>query len=290
MLLAASRSLNSRSGESLPAGAPRSREVFLGRLGPWWQPAAVLAAGLLGWAPAEAAAQVNTERLRRSEAADGWSGATTLDVTLRTGNVDLALIGIGGRVDRVAAGTQTFAVVAGDFGWEGGERFSNEGLIHLRQTYWTDRRVSPEVFLQANYDRSRELLFRGLMGAGLRVPLVGGPRWSVVAATAYMFEREHLDVPAGAVHPRRTSAHRWSSYLTSRFTAGDRVALVGTAYVQPRFDDLGDTRILADARMALQLTGRASVTMTLNLRYDSGPPDGVDPVDATWKTGFALEW
>jgi hypothetical protein len=235
-------------------------------------------------------AQVNTERLRRSDISDGWFGSTRIDVTLRSGNVDLTLIGIGGRLDHVSGSTQTFLAGSGDFGWQGGERFSNQGLLHLRRTLRTDRAFAPEVFLQANYDKSRALTFRGLAGAGARFTLFARPSWHLVAATAYLLEREVLDLPPTALHPDRTTSHRWSSYVSTRIAAGPRLALVATAYVQPEFENFSDVRVLTDARMALELSGNVSVTMTLNLRYDGEPPDDIDPVDAEWKTGFAVEW
>lgn len=184
----------------------------------------------------------------------------------------------------------TFLVGSGDLGWQGGERFSNQGLLHLRRTYRTDRTIAPEFFLQTNYDKSRSLSFRGLAGVGARVTLVTRPTWHLVTATAYMFEREVLDLPRTALHPERTSSHRWSSYISTRVATDPRLAFVATAYVQPRFDDFSDVRVLTDARMALELSGRVSVTMTFNARYDSEPPDDVDSLDVTWQTGFAVEW
>ena len=63
---------------------------------------------------------------------------------------------------------------SGDLGWEGKERFSNEALAHLRYVRALGSRLHGEAFGQVNYDQSRRLDFRGLVGSGIRLALIAG--------------------------------------------------------------------------------------------------------------------
>lgn len=235
-------------------------------------------------------AQVNIERFRRAQGAAGWAAASTVDVSLRAGNEELFLIGIGGRLDHVGATTRSLILASGDLGWERGRRFSNRGLLHLRRAFRIPSAVYPEAFGQIDYDRARALAFRALVGAGPRAELVRGRGAGLSVGTAYMLEHERLDLPAAARHPRRTTHHRWSTYLAASFGSGEPLAAGLTAYVQPRLDDFGDVRLLADGAVAARAGGPASLTLAIALRYDSRPPDGTRSLDATLKRGVAIEW
>ena len=164
----------------------------------------------------QASAQVNIEKLRKDEERKGFSGSFDLDLSSRTGNVEVLELAIGGRVDHMSESTTTFLVGSSDLGWEGGERYSNEALVHLRQVYRYRPWLRPEGFVQIDYDKSRSLTFRGLLSGGLRLGLYRHTPVQFWWGSTYMFEHEQLDLTSGAVHPRRTSVHRWSNYLSSK--------------------------------------------------------------------------
>lgn len=252
----------------------------------------VLAAATLALAPVAGAldAQVNTERLRRTDVEQGLAGQAGLDLTVRAGNVELVLLAPSVRIDVRSARWNTFLVTQADFGWQRGERFSNQALAHLRLGYRAAEPLVLEWFAQGDYDRSRRLTLRALTGAGPRLLLVRTPAWEAALGTAYMFEHEELDLPAGAVHASRTDAHRWSSYVTVQGRAGDRLAAVVTAYAQPRLDAFADVRMLGDARLAVQLAGALGLQVSGLVRWDGRPPDGTDGLDLTVRTGVAVEW
>ena len=105
---------------------------------------------LLSLAPASghSAAQVNIEALRGDAGAIGFSGALGLNLEMHTGNTDLKEIGLEGRLDFDHPSVNTFVLARNDFGWEQGERFADEGLIHLRQLYPLHGRIGIEAFTQ----------------------------------------------------------------------------------------------------------------------------------------------
>ncbi len=245
---------------------------------------------LLAGATTRAGAQVNTERLRLDNDTAGLSGDARGDLTVRTGSVSLVLVGLGGRMDLATPRTLTFVVGSGNVGWQDGQRFSNEGLVHLRHSRVLAPWLRAEAFTQVDYNKSRKLDFRGLAGFGPRFELVRDSTFRLAVGTAWMLEHERYDLPDSAVHPREVTSHRWSNYVSARLDPLDRLGIVLTAYAQPRFDDFGDIRVLTDARLALTLAGPVALTNSFNARYDSRPPDGVTDLDTTLRTGISVEW
>jgi hypothetical protein len=270
--------MRTRSPEQSP-GSGWSRATLL----------ALLSAALCGTA-APVTAQVNIEQLRREDADRGFSGSAGLDLAFRTGNVEIVKFDMSGRLDYAVDDFRTFVTAGGDFGWEGGNTFSSEAIAHFRQVFRGEGRVKPELFQQVNYDKLRALQFRGLLGGGVRFTLA---RWNgtrIWFGTAYMFEREHLDLPAGSIHPARTSYHRWSNYLSSRLRLSDNAGVVWTLYAQPRFDDFGDVRVLADTRLVTGVAGPAALMVSFLVRWDSRPPDEIEGLDTALRTGIRLSF
>ncbi len=107
---------------------------------------------LLALVSGYSAAQVNIEALRRDAGSTGFSGALAVNLETHTGNTDLKEIGLEGRLDFDHPRVNTFMLARNDFGWEQGERFADEGLIHLRQHYPLHGRFGIEAFTQYNYD------------------------------------------------------------------------------------------------------------------------------------------
>lgn len=251
-----------------------------------------LVAALLAVGATTLTAQVNTERLRRTPANTGLLGSAGVDFTARTGNVSLVLFNLKGRVDFVRRRWLTFLVGAADVGWKDGQRFSNSGLLHLRYNYDFTPRVIGELFTQVDYDKARLLDFRNIAGFGPRLILLERNGWTVAFGTDYMYEHEQYVQPTapGASPLPDENTSRWSNYLTMSGGVGHRVATVVTTYAQPRFDDFGDIRVLADGRVSVQLVGSLSLTVSSTVRYDSRPPGGIRSVDTTIESGVSVEW
>ena len=251
--------------------------------------AALVGLALLS-APRALRAQVNIERLRRTPGGTGLSGSAGANLTARTGNVQLVLLALNGRLDYTRRHWLAFAGGNTDVGWQGGQRFSNSGLLHLRYNYLATPVLAGEVFAQIDYDKSRLLAFRAITGAGPRLTVPTAGPWRLALGTAYMLEHERLDLPVGVPGPANTTVSRWSSYVSASYGSAPRLATVATVYAQPRIDDFGDTRILADLRLAVQLVGAVSLTVSSHVRYDSRPPEGIRPLDLGLTTGLSLEW
>jgi len=233
---------------------------------------------------------VNIERLRGNETPQGFSGRVEFELSSSSGNVDLQTIDLSVRTDYLGRTNLVFLLLQGDVGWESGDRFQDEGLIHLRFTRQAHELVWPELFTQFDFNHSRLLALRALVGGGLRVRLIRGDEVQVALGTAYMLEHERLDREEGAAQGNEVTVHRWSSYLSMTGAFGEGLGGSLTAYVQPRLDALGDTRILTEAQLSADILGPISVTLSFRLRYDSEPPADTDALDTELTTGFVVRW
>jgi hypothetical protein len=246
--------------------------------------------GLILLTAGPASAQVNIERLRIGGDSVGISGVARVSVTFASGNTEKQRGDMELRLDWLRPGTESFAIVSGDFDWTGGKRVSNRGLAHIRHILGRGARIRPEAFAQINYDKARNLDFRNLAGAGIRILLHSGGKGRASLGAAWMYEHEELDLPPGSIHPLETSHHRLSSFLTLSLEPREGVAIASTTYAQPRFDAFDDIRLLSQSRLSAQVLGPLVLDVTFDLSYDAEPPDDTESLDTSLRTGIGIRF
>jgi hypothetical protein len=255
------------------------------------QVGALLGLTLAFLAQTPVAAQVNIESLRREDPPPGLSGSLGGDLTITTGNVDFVQMNANGRLTHVRGDLTTLMIGEGGVGFLGKNRFASSGLLHLRQTRWMRPWLAPEWYAQTNYDRPQRLEFRGLVGAGVRTEFARGGWGRFGAGTSLMLEHERLTLPDSALDDARTTTLRNSTFVTLWVVPGETVVITSTTYIQPAIRNAsGDTRVLENLRVSTSVTDRLDLTVTFDLRYDSGPPDGIDALDTRLRTGVTYTY
>lgn len=249
-------------------------------------------AGLAGFAPAgHLAAQVNIEALRRDNPPLGTTGSIGTDLSIRTGNVDFVAVDLRARVDRVTESYADLLVGNGGIGFLRSSRFSSSGLVHFRRTYTTlAGPLAPEAYGQFNYDRAQLLTARFVAGAGARGSFAQGTWGQFGAGSGVMLEFERLDLPDAALHADQTLALRWSSFLSLRINPTETLVISSTTYMQPDVQRFGDYRTLENLRISTSITNTLALTISFDMRYDSRPPDGIEGLDTSLRTGITYTY
>lgn len=248
---------------------------------------AAVALCLLAW-PGIALAQVNTETFRIGEPEPGLQGALQGRLSLIKGNVNLVQLGLNATGFYHAGIHTPLVAVRADYAEQDGNKFLQRGFTHSRWTAMWWPRIGTEVFGQLQYDAFLRLKFRALAGAGLRAVAVQGESLEFVVSAGYMLEREVLNIAQSNRHPRTTLFHRLTTYGTLKAAIDDNLTLTNVLYLQPRFADVADLRLLDDLELSVKVTEVLSFTNTLNYRLDTKPPDGVAKYDVTLSLGLRI--
>ncbi len=267
--------------------------------------AAFAALAMLALSAGEAEAQVNAEALRPNLLKPGFSINLDSTFALARGNIDLFDFTASGRVQYqtlypvtvVAPGEapglpfvrqRVFVAGSGRYSDVGGRAVVSQTYLHMRWTGMWHPRVGSDLFIQHQNDRFFRLQRRSLAGAGLRVDIVHDPRFMLWGGSAYMLEYERVNVKPGAPDAPETVSHRWTNYLTGRVTVSDTFLLQSTTYLQPRFDDFADYRVLEVLESQAKVTDLLSFGLTVTVLHDSAPPTGVKTTDLRLSTNIHL--
>lgn len=226
--------------------------------------------------------QVNVEDQRLARDSSGFGGSINLSIEIERGNSDLTEIGLAPVFAYRSGPNLWFALNSYSFVEAEGGAVVNEGFSHLRYNYDLSRRVVPEMFVQLQYDREQQLERRNLLGGGIRVELVEIKGKALAVGLTAMYEYENLE-GGESVHNARNS-----NYLATRLRINNTMTVSNTVYVQPVFDDWGDIRVLDDMQLSFAIARWLAMTLAVEYRYDSRPPEGVKEYDFSLKNGLKV--
>lgn len=253
-----------------------------------------ISAAVVSLVPTDASAQiVNVQNLAGKAVADGLSGNVGLSFDLRAGNVQFLLAGADFTTFYKIGDHVVLLTAKGDYGkkgtvglWEE-DPFRERVFEHLRYRRTLSDRWALEAFVQHEYDRWRRLRIRALAGGGPRMDIEVSKDTHAAVGFAYMWQGEELLKPQAGDIEGFYVEHRISTYVTGGSKLNDFVVLSGTAYLQPRIDDVTDIRALVDGELTIALTAKLGLKVSYVVALDSRPPATVRGYDLTTKLGFA---
>ena len=234
-------------------------------------------------------AQVNIEKYNKLNSSEGLNGTLTFYISAKTGNTDIQEFEIDGRVNFKGNKFYSFLIGQGEYGWNKGKEYSNNALLHFRYIRELNEIFNPEFFAQINYNKSRLLEFRSLIGLGLRTTIISDSTIDFTYGTAYMYEYENLDNTKSILQLDKTYFHRWSNYISYSNIVSKNSRLSFVVYAQPRFDDFSDIRMLSENHLSVGLTDRLFLSCNFSLMYYSKPPIDVKKLDTNTKVGLSIK-
>ena len=235
--------------------------------------------------------QVNAEPLRPNPWKDGFGLGLDATLSLLAGNVDLFDVGGALRLQYLTLhpsvsssppwAAQRVALTGnGRFAQKNDQPIVSQAYTHARWTAMWIPRLGSDVFVQLQYNRFQRLELRALVGLGLRLELVHTQAFLLWMGSAWMLEKNKIDVQPGAPDRAETLDHRWTNYLSLRLAVLDgRLLMQNTVYAQPRFDAFGDVRVLEELEVLAKVTDSFALGLTFAVLYDSEPPSGVESTD-----------
>ncbi len=237
----------------------------------------------------DAVSQVNIEKMR-VEDPEGLSFTFTSNFAIRAGNLKRYDVSVGSRLDYKIERNHIFLLGNVGYGESRNQSYKNRSFAHLRFMHIVSPLVTTELFGQVENDEFTLLQIRILAGIGVRMPYVKREHVAISQGMSFMFEHEELDPVRVVLHPSSITSNRWNNYVNIRLQLNDSVSFFNTGYFQPRFDDFNDFRLLLDSGLQIEFSSRFSFYTSLNLRYDSRPPDELESLDLDVQNGFRLQF
>ena len=251
-------------------------------------PLLLVVLGVVVFDAGDARAQVNTEPLRKRIKAVGYSLIVEGALTGDTGNTEGIQAGGGGGAGLSSDPNLAFVYGHADYSRFNGVTQVAKTFLHARYNYEVREWLWGELFGQLQSDQFQRIKLRSLAGIGPRARLLHADTFDAFLGTAYMLERDVVDIQPGSGDRRNIVLARWSSYLTAHWDVDTRVTLATTMYVQPQITDFSNCRLLSETLLLFKITKIFSASVSGVIRYDSAPPSGVKTTDTEIKNALTL--
>ena len=143
--------------------------------------------------------------------------------------------------------------------------FQNSYFFHLRYNQKLSELFRLEAFIQNQNNTLLTITSRNLVGAGVRLKVISTEATKMYLGNAYMYEVEKSENPVQQFYNHRNSSYLSGSYAFKK----TKLDLTGTIYFQPLYTDIGNHRILLQAKAELPLTRIVSVSALYNFFYST---------------------
>lgn len=229
---------------------------------------------------------LNVESLRKVTDTSGWSGAASVNFSLKRNVNDFIVLGSNVHVQYKMG--RHLTLFKGDIAFQKieGEDFDNSMVTHLRHNYKVWDRVVWETFGQAQYNKVSLIDFRGLFGLGPRFKLSSSENYRFYLGTLAMYEYEEV---ADGVTPTQRDI-RGSAYLSFSLYPKENISVVSTTYYQPRLDGIHDYRISSDTSVLVGLFTNFALNISYRFIYDAYPAVGIQKSQYNFSTGVTYSF
>ncbi|MDH5407968.1 MAG: DUF481 domain-containing protein [Gammaproteobacteria bacterium] len=237
-----------------------------------------------------AQAIVNMDDLHFKGKKEPFSGSVSLAASSVSGNTDQSSVNLSTQVQWNREEYINLIVLGYAYGKSNGERNVKNSFIHTRHVHQLSESLDYELYAQLEENEFTRLNYRGLYGAGLRIPFWGSKSHIAFLGLGGFHEVEKIsDSGGGSSDGEIHQTERWNFYLMSRYK-GDTVKFSNTLYWQPRMGDFPDRRGLFVSLLKVKANKDLYMTLKFEVAHDSLPPAGVEETDKRVKTGFEYEF
>ena len=151
---------------------------------------------------------------------------------------------------------------------------ASTGYSHLRANFLRARKLSYELFAQAQADKARGLEFRSLLGGGVRLALLRGQDVTLYFGTGLMHEHEEWENPEQDQRLVVSDLLKATNYFSAKAKLSEHVSTDGIVYYQVGYDDKIDdfrNRVSGDVSLNFKVNSKFSFRTNFNCVFEDEP-------------------
>ncbi|PIQ22835.1 MAG: hypothetical protein COW65_00920 [Cytophagales bacterium CG18_big_fil_WC_8_21_14_2_50_42_9] len=172
---------------------------------------------------------------------------------------------------------------------------AQQGYSHLRANLYQARRLSYELFAQAQADKARGLEWRTLEGGYLRFRLMRqeNKNINVFLGAGAMHEHEEWENPELAQQLQISNLVKWTSYVSAKFNIDKNIQANAITYYQVGYSKIiaaFRNRVSGDISLAVTLNKTLSFKTSFNCTYEDRPIVPVTKFVYTLANGIAVNF
>lgn len=234
---------------------------------------------------------LNVESFRTEASIDTtatWSGETAFDVSLSKFNESVFKLGNETNASYFSGKNRYLFLTSVELINVDGASVISNGYFHLRSTFRENRKLSPEVFTQFQYNENLGLNQRYLAGGSIRFRFLNRPsiRGSVVTGAMYEYEQWALD--DGSIVENNLVKSTSNVAVRGQLTETTQLLLIG--YYQARPDKFFQPRVTSENQLTMRISDYLTYSVKFTLTYEAKPIGDTPKLIYTLKNGLVFSF
>jgi len=238
--------------------------------------------------PTSGSAQVlNVENVRAGvDSFHTWSGEVKFDVSLDKNRETVLNLGNEANAAYFSRRHTYLLLNSIDFVSVDSEDVVSKGFFHLRSTFFSRNKWSPELFLQYQYNQNLGLQDRAVGGGSVRYTFFNESNFSAHLNSGFMFEHENWNT--AEQQKVSNSFLKSTSNIVMRGNLTEQVNLLMIGYYQARPDRFFKPRVISENSLNFKMTERLVFTFNFTLAFDADPVIDIPAVIFQLKNGILI--
>lgn len=229
---------------------------------------------------------LNVEKVRAEADTTGWTGELGFDLSLS--KFKDQVLKMGGEANAAHFFTNYSLLFLSNIDLinvDGASLISN-GSLHTRSTFLRKKKLSPELFVQYQYNNNLGLMNRALAGGGLKYTFLSNPNLYGHFSTGFMFEYEEWKLADNTIAETRLLKNTSNIVLRGRLNPQTSLLIIG--YYQARPDLFFHPRITSENQLNISINERLTFSVDFTLSYDTAPFTDVPRLTYELKNGLVF--
>ncbi len=230
---------------------------------------------------------VNIQPFLKETKKNGFSATFKGALDWKTGNTELIKTDLALALKYIKNKHLFLILSQGGFAELKSQRVIAKTFEHLRYRYQIIPWLGIEVFGQYEYNEFKRIDIRTLGGIGPRFTKDLG-KIKLSLGSAYMLEFNRNATGSYSDSGLENTYHRWSNYLNIDIQLGNNLEFFSTFYIQPRWDEFSDYRLLNDNSLIIKANETFNFILSAIISYDSKPLDGIKSLDTSLTSAISI--
>jgi hypothetical protein len=244
--------------------------------------------GFLILSPSIHAQLLNVESVRTNADTTGWYGELEFDLSLNHYNEDVFEFTNESNLSYFSQDHAYMLLNKLKFVNLDGNSLISSGYVHLRSTFARKGKISPELFIQYQYNNNLGLNNRALGGAGIKYRFYRSDKWQASISTALMAEYEEWQLNEQASIENEFLKSTSNISLRGKLSETARFKLIG--YYQARPDEFFKARSILESGLQMDLSKRVAVSINFVASYDANPIIDIPNLTYELSNGFLIRF
>lgn len=212
---------------------------------------------------------LNVEEVRNEADTTGWVGELGFDITLNKFNERVFKIGNEVNASYFSNKHGYLFLNSIEFISVDDASVISNGQFHFRTTFLRKHALSPELFIQYQYNDNLGLTNRALSGAGVRYRFLDRKNINGHASTGFMAEYEEWGL-SGEETTENTFL-KSTSNIVVRGNINPNTSLLLVGYYQARPDRFFKPRVISENKLNIKVNRNVALRISFTMSYDVEP-------------------